>query len=100
MTEKKPAASMKLSRTPRATPKAKTAEDRIEAIRAGDTQPKNAPELSKLATVPKTYRLTERALNLITLATNADKAAGKRASMTGKVEEAIISAYAHLETDE
>lgn len=97
MTENKPAANMKLPRKPKTSGRAKTTAERMEAIAAGDTMPKNSPELKKLATIPKTYRLTPRALNLITLATNADKALGRRASMTSKVEEAIIAAYAHLE---
>lgn len=95
MTDKKPVVPMKLTRTP----KPKTAAERMEAIQSGDTKPKNSPELAKLATVPTMYRLTERARNLVKLAVNAEVAEGKRATLGGKAEEAIIAYYGHLESE-
>lgn len=64
-----------------------------------DKKPKSSPELARLETVPSTFRLTARARNLVKLAANADIAEGKRATLGGKVEEAIIATYAHLEGD-
>lgn len=96
MTESKPG-NMKLARKTKAA--AKAVDDRKSVIDSGDNLPKNAPGLNKLATIPKTYQLTPRAVNLLTLAANADKSQGIRATLTGKVEDAIIRAYGHLDAE-
>lgn len=95
MTENKP--GMKLER--RGKTQAKEVAERKSFISSGDNLPKNGPGLNKLATIAKTYQLTPRTVNLLTLAVNADKAEGRRATLTGKVEDAIIRAYGHLDAE-
>jgi hypothetical protein len=98
MTEKKDAApSLKLERKPRDTA-SKTA-DRMARIAGGEVKPAPAAvEVVKVKTVPKMYRLSQRAIDLVAMAVNADTAQGKRgATLSGKLEEAIIAAYGHLD---
>jgi translation initiation factor 2 alpha subunit (eIF-2alpha) len=77
--------------------KVRTADEVKAAIDRAALRAERDIKVSVLVTKAKTYRLTERALNLLTLAVNEDRAHGVRTSLTGKVEDAIISSYAHLE---
>lgn len=64
---------------------------------AAEPQPAADDELVKIETIPRTYRLTSRAMKLIDLAVNDERRKGRRANKSSVLEDALIKAYGHLD---